>query len=756
MAYRLICVYETRDSLTPEIRVEVNLEGRTASLAPFLRKVSLDDLYKEGVTENENILYLLNHAGFQHQPFRINPKLLTISSVRMILKKHSRNYFQFQGKGSAKKIACPLKNLPTNDMISVGTLLCGELYINNLNDWKHKIDVRVRYADALSSFYPVYSSIPYLTHANSLFERDNDKEKTLLEMLGDGYDWKTATLTLSDYDTDFIKQLVERGWKVYVTNQSRSHTAVYVHSEPSGIVWFSTEETPESNFSQQLLDGFLHSRNYHVFNGNILLFRKNDVEKVDDETIVENIVKSPSDVNSLYLNNVSLSEEEKRKIDKLLKLSFKASLRDYQKDGVLWLQERRKNHQGCLLADEMGLGKTVQIIAHLCCVDAATNKHLIILPTSLVYNWQNEVQTFAPQLMKQLTFVSYDMLRIHINDYINHEYDTIIIDEAQIIKNRQAQKYQAIRKLKCKHKIILTGTPIENTIDELWSHFIVLIPEMKVLYDSLRSMGIPTSKEIYIGLTSKLLKPFILRRNKEQVLSDLPEKTEKTIYIELSDSERAIYQRIHHAILQALVTGVSGRVSSIAIEGLLRLRQACVSANLLPQDLNTNSLPESSKLKIAVNYILKFKSEGRKVLVFSQFVSALNEMEKLLDKSNIQYVVLYGDTRNRDVQVKKFQNDKSITVFLISLKAGGVGLNLTSADRVIMLDDWWNPAVEDQAMARSHRIGQKNNVLVLRLVCKDTVEEKILQLQNKKRQTISMFNSSNDKLTIEDIRLLLG
>ena len=756
MAYRLICVYETRDSLTPDIRIEVNLEGRTASLAPFLRKISLDDLYKEGVTENENILFLLNHAGLQHQPFKINPKLLTASSVRMILQKHSRNYFQFQGKGSAKKIACPLKNVVANDLIPVGSLLCGELYINNLKEWKHKIEVRVRYADALNSFYPAYSSIPYITHANDLFVRDNDKERVMLQMLGEGYDWKTASLTLTDYDTDFIKQLIERGWKVYVPNQSNSHSAVYIHSEPSGIVWFSTEEVPVSNFSQQLLDGFLHSRNYHVFDDNILLFRKNDVEKIDDETIVGDLVKCPSDVNSVYFNNVSLTVEEKKGIDTLLKRCFKATLRDYQKDGVLWLQERRKNHQGCLLADEMGLGKTIQIIAHLCCVNAATNKHLIILPTSLVYNWQNEVQTFAPQLMKQLTFVSYDLLRIHINDYINHEYDTIIIDEAQIIKNRQTQKYQAIRKLKCKHKIILTGTPIENTIDELWSHFIVLIPEMKVLYDSLRSMGIPTSKEVYIGLTSKLLKPFILRRNKEQVLSDLPEKTEKTIYIELSDSERAIYQRIHHAILQALVTGVSGRVSSIAIEGLLRLRQACVSANLLPQNLTAHSFVESSKLKVAVEYIRNFKSEDRKVLVFSQFVSALNEMEKLLDKSNIQYVVLYGDTRNRDVQVKKFQNDKSITVFLISLKAGGVGLNLTSADRVIMLDDWWNPAVEDQAMARSHRIGQKNNVLVLRLVCKDTVEEKILQLQNKKRQTISMFNSSNDKLTIEDIRLLLG
>lgn len=755
MPYRLICVYETRDYLTPELRIEVNMDGKSSSLTPFIRKISLDDLYKEGVSESQKMLSLLNHAGLQHQPFKINPKLLTISSVRLLLQKHPRNYFQLQGKGSAKKIASPIKGTVINNIIPVGELLCGELYINDLKEWKHRIDVRLRYTDALSCFYPTYSSIPYLTHTNSLFQRDNDKEKTILKMLGEGYDWKTATLSLKDYDTDFIKQLVEKGWKVYVVNYNKSHSSLYVHSDPSGIVWFSTEENPKSNFSQQLLDGFLHSRNYQEFNGNILLFKKNDIEKIGGGTIVEDIIKYTSDIKSLYLNNLSLSEEEKLEINSTLKQSFKASLRDYQKDGVLWLQERRKNHQGCLLADEMGLGKTIQVLAHLCCINSV-NKHLIILPTSLVYNWQNEVQIFAPQLMKQLVFVSYDMLRIHIDDYITYEYDTIIIDEAQIIKNRQTQKYQAIKRLNCKHKIILTGTPIENSIDELWSHFMVLIPEMKVLYDSLRSMGISASRENYIGLTSKLLKPFILRRDKEQVLSDLPEKTEKTIYIELSNSERVVYQQIHHTILQALVAGVSGRISSIALEGLLRLRQACVSANLLPQNITASSYIESSKLKVAINYIYSFKSEGRKVLVFSQFVSALREMEKLLETSNIQYVTLYGNTRNRDVQVRTFQNDKAITVFLISLKAGGVGLNLTSADRVILLDDWWNPAVEDQAMGRSHRIGQKNNVLVLRLVCKNTIEEKILLLQDKKRQTISMFNSTNDKLTLEDIKLLLN
>ena len=269
-------------------------------------------------------------------------------------------------------------------------------------------------------------------------------------------------------------------------------------------------------------------------------------------------------------------------------------------------------------------------------------------------------------------------------------------------------------------------------------------------------MGLPSIAEAYTTLSAKLLKPFILRREKSQVLTDLPDRTEKTVYIELSETERTIYNQVHTSILHALSTGISGRVTSIALEGLLRLRQACVSPNLLPQDISKHESFVSTKFQTALGLIESFKDENRQVLIFSQFKSALTEMEQLLRQENIRFVTLYGDTHDRSTPVHQFQSDSSITVFLISLKAGGFGLNLTSADRVILLDDWWNPAVEDQAMSRAHRIGQQNNVLVLRLVCKDTVEEKILQLQDQKRLTVDQFNASNDKITLEEIKNLIG
>ncbi len=753
MAYRLICIYETRDSHTPELRIEINKDGKSNSLAPFMRRVSLDDLFKGDVKADECMLSLLDHAGLQKQPFRIDKRLLLATPVRDILLNHPYNYLQLNGKGSAKHTVCPLSSFYRSPDIPTGKLLGGELYIDHLNTWKDKMSVRILYDDAFNSFYPTFSNLPFITHNGILLNRNKYAEAALLHTLGMGYNESTGTFSLPDYDTTSLEELTKKGWKIYIANQSKSHSQVYAHREPSGIIWFSTESQVKTDFAQQLLDGFLKSRNYHEADGIKTFFKKEDAQKADEKSLAEEL-GIPFNAQNVYAEEISLTDAEKVKIEDKLKKTLHASLRPYQREGVMWLQKQRKNEHGCLLADEMGLGKTIQVIAHLCCLRNEA-KHLVIAPTSLIYNWQNEVHTFAPQIINQLTFVSYDMLRIHLSDYIDNEYDTIIIDEAQIIKNRQTKKYQAISKLKCKHKIILTGTPIENSIDELWSHFMMLMPQLKSLYKALRSKDIQSNPEAYVSLTSRFLKPFILRRTKLEVLSDLPEKIEKTVYIELSKKERGTYERVHTAILQAFATGLSGRVSSIALEGLLRLRQACVSTNLLPQSISGSSLSTSTKLQTAINYIETFKSECKQVLVFSQFVSALHEMETLLKVEGIRFVTLYGDTRNRRVPVTQFQKDKSITVFLISLKAGGVGLNLTSADRVILLDDWWNPAVEDQAMGRAHRIGQKNKVIVLRLVCKNTVEEKILQLQDKKRYTVDLFNGAGDNISIEEIKTLI-
>ena len=752
MSYRLICIYETY-SAPIALRIEVALETGSKTLPPFQRKVTLDDLLACRASQTSDLIQLLSHAGLQCQPFHISQPLLQNPLVIDVLRSHPYNYIESAPKGSLKKSACPLKTVATPP-IPKGQLIGGELYINHPASWHRDIKVRLRYSGALSSFYPSYSPLPFITTDGQLFQRDLLAERTLLNTLGGAYNTGDATLSFNTPDTLQLQDLTHKGWTIYVSGPQKKPTKVFTHREPSGIVWFSTDQDTPVDFAQQLLEGYLQSRHYHESDGHISLFSNKDIEKSDDKKMAT-LLGATSDVLQLYQPLQPLSDSEIREFNRILDSKIQIPLRTYQREGVQWLLLQRKNHHGCLLADEMGLGKTLQVIAHLCCL-GPNKRHLIIAPTSLIYNWQHEVLRFAPHLLSCLTLVSYDMLRIHLDDYVHRSFDTIVIDEAQIIKNRQTKKYQAINQLSCQHKIILTGTPIENSIDELWSHFMMLMPPLQSLYHKLQRMGVPAVHEVYVNLTGKLLKPFILRRVKQSVLTDLPERIEKTIYIELSEDERTVYRHVHTAILQAFTTGISGRVNSIALEGLLRLRQACVSPNLLPQNISRSSHIESTKLQTALELILSFRSEQHQVLVFSQFVSALRELEQLLTSANIRFVTLYGDTRDRENPVQSFQSDKTITVFLISLKAGGVGLNLTAADRVILLDDWWNPAVEDQAMSRSHRLGQRHDVLVFRLVCKNTVEEKILQLQDQKRHTIDLFNATSDKLTFEELKSLIG
>lgn len=745
MTYRLLCIYETiENSPIPHLRIEVNLDGKSMSLAPFQRKVTLSDLLAEASSNGlqpSALCQLINHAGLNSQPFHIDSRLISHPLVQRILVDHPFSYVKATPKSSLKRISSPSSIIHSSSIVPhlTSSVPSGILYIDNPASWHRNIKVRFRYNDALSDFYPTYSPLPYLSSLGLLMQRNEQEENRLLAILGEDYNPATATLSLNTTDTERLAELTKKGWTLYVSSPTKAASRLYFHHESSGINWFSTDQdVNQSEFAHQLLDGYLNRRNYHESDGHIMLFKKEDATQSDDKTLAQQLDAS-FDVRQLYAETLPLTDAEIHDIKSSITNQLHATLRPYQLDGVMWLQQQRKNNHGCLLADEMGLGKTIQIIAHLCCL-GNDRHHLIIAPTSLIYNWKDEVGRFAPQLSQQLTFVSYDMLRIHLSDYLPEYYDTIIIDEAQVIKNRQTKKYQAISQLHCEHKIILTGTPIENSIDELWSHFIMLMPPMHSLYHRLHTLGIQTIPEVYVTLSSKFLKPFILRREKQMVLQDLPDRIEKTVYIELNESERIKYKQVHTTILQAFASGLSGRISSLALEGLLRLRQACIAP----------------KYQTVLDYIETFRSEGRKILLFSQFVSALHELESRLSSAGIHFVTLYGDTHNRDIPVRQFQSNPSITVFLISLKAGGFGLNLTSADRVILLDDWWNPAVEDQAMARAHRIGQKNNVLVLRLVCKDTVEEKILQLQAQKRQTVDLFNTTSDKLTLDEIKELIG
>ncbi len=369
-------------------------------------------------------------------------------------------------------------------------------------------------------------------------------------------------------------------------------------------------------------------------------------------------------------------------------------------------------------------------------------------------------QSFADY---DLIITTYGTVRTDIAELTNFQFDYAILDEAQAIKNAESQSAKAARLLRSRYRLAISGTPIENHLGELWSIFEFLNPGM-LGSDSVfkKYVGTGTSLEqMDRVLLAKALRPFILRRTKQQVVEDLPEKTEQTLYCDMEAEQRRCYDELRAHYRDALLrkdTAELNRSKIEVLEALLRLRQAACHPGLISPDLATET---SAKLEMLIPSITEVVEEGHKVLVFSQFTSFLAIVRDRLDQEKIVYEYLDGRTRNRAAKVERFQTDSNCPVFLISLKAGGLGLNLTAAEYVYLLDPWWNPAVEAQAIDRSHRIGQTQHVFAYRLICRGTVEEKILELQQKKRDLADAILSADNRgavqnLSREDIEFLLS
>jgi|GEM_PF-210386 len=473
-------------------------------------------------------------------------------------------------------------------------------------------------------------------------------------------------------------------------------------------------------------------------------------------------------------------------------------LRGYQKHGVAWLEFLASNRLGGLLADDMGLGKTLQALAFL---RTQPGPALVVCPSSLVFNWRREVEKFTPErrlliieggnragLFREipsadLVITSYPLLRRDAERYRAFEFSTVLLDEAQHIKNPDTQNAQAAGVLKARQKFILTGTPVENSVRDIWSLMNFVMPGYLGDRDDFRERyEIPISRHNSgeaMARLSKRLKPFLLRRRKQDVASDLPQKLEQVAYCELNEAQREVYA----ALLQGARAQVekahgeknAGRARMLMLTALLRLRQAACDLRLLNKEDAENTpggkafkvtngskpskpSPLSGKLELFNELLSEAIDGGHRVLVFSQFVSMLSLLKQELEKEQIAYCYLDGQTRDRAAEVDRFQSG-GIPVFLISLKAGGTGLNLTAADTVIHFDPWWNPAVEAQATDRAHRIGQKNVVTAYKLITRGTVEEKILNLQRKKREVIEATVESEEPvmegLTINEIESLL-
>ena len=504
---------------------------------------------------------------------------------------------------------------------------------------------------------------------------------------------------------------------------------------------------------------------------------------------------------------------------------FIGQLRDYQRDGLGWMEFLRRFGFGGCLADDMGVGKTAQVLAMLesrrarreveaggqdiggkdigskdiggkdiegkdiegkdtGSDDIPNAPSLVVLPKSLVFNWKQEAARFTPKLRVldhtgsvrnaalfsdfDVILTTYGTLRRDAAEFRNIEFDYLVLDEAQNIKNANTASAKAVRLLRGRHRLALSGTPVENHLGELWSLFEFLNPGMLGVASvfKLTGAGARNPSPETCALLSSALRPFILRRTKDQVARELPAKSEQTIYCELEGPQRKIYNDLRAHYRASLLGAGNGAVDAKGLpkskiqvlEALLRLRQAACHPGLL--DLKKWGNEPSAKIDMLIDRLREVVEEGHKALVFSQFTSLLSIVRGRLNEQNLVYEYLDGATGNRQERVERFQSDPGCPLFLISLKAGGLGLNLTAADYVFLLDPWWNPAVEAQAVDRAHRIGQTRQVFAYRLIARDTVEEKVLELQSSKRDLaaaiISQDNSVLRNLKREDLELLLS
>ena len=470
--------------------------------------------------------------------------------------------------------------------------------------------------------------------------------------------------------------------------------------------------------------------------------------------------------------------------------SFLGTLRGYQREGLGWMHFLRTFGFGGCLADDMGLGKTIQVLALL---DARRHEQqgpsLVVVPRSLVYNWRAEAERFAPALRVadwssatrheaafditniDVALVTYGTLRRDAARLAQLTWDYVILDEAQAIKNQGTATAKACRVLQARHRLALSGTPVENRLEELWSLLDFLNPGMLGLSSRFATAirhagggsltGGASSPPPVDDVLARALRPVILRRTKREVAPELPARLERTLEVELEPKQRAFYEqlrtRIRADVLSHVETRGLARSKLHILEGLLRLRQAACHPVLA--DAHKQSLP-SAKLDALIPALVDVAAEGHKALVFSQFTSFLTLVRAALDEEGIEYEYLDGRTKDRQARVTRFQSDAACPVFLISLKAGGHGLNLTAADYVYLLDPWWNPAVEAQAIDRAHRIGRTRQVIATRLVARNTIEEKILALQGGKRALADAILSADRtglaSIGREELELLLG
>ncbi len=609
-----------------------------------------------------------------------------------------------------------------------------------------------------------------------------------------------------------ITGLLEAGWKLEVRGKSFRHSTGFRAELSSGIDWFDLKGEVEFGDTAAGLPAVLEAlrRNDGVVELADGSFGMLPRELLDKYGLLIKFGKAAGDglrfsKAQAGLLDVLLAGKPEVRVDEMFARArerlqrfegvgpagqpeaFVGTLRGYQLEGLGWMHFLREFGFGGCLADDMGVGKTPQVLALLEVRRALREAgetlppSLVVVPRSLIYNWKLEAARFTPKLRLldhtgtaraketeafagyDLVLTTYGTLRRDAASFKDHRFDYVVLDEAQAIKNAASESAKAARLLEANHRLALSGTPIENHLGELWSLFEFLNPGMLGAASVFQAAGgaLRNPDEATRHMLARALRPFILRRTKDQVAPELPEKLEQTLYCELDPAQRAFYNELRDHFRQSLLGRIDkeglAKTRMHVLEALLRLRQAACHPGLI--DKKRTAEP-AAKLDMLMPTLTETIAEGHKVLVFSQFTSFLAILREQLRAEGIDHEYLDGKTRDRQSCVERFQTSPHCKLFLISLKAGGLGLNLTAAEYVFLLDPWWNPAVESQAIDRAHRIGQSRRVFAYRLIARDTVEEKVLALQETKRDLADAILNEDNRtlrnLTREDLELLLS
>lgn len=692
------------------------------------------------------------------------------------------------------------------------------------------IDINTIYIDATIKFKYDGVEVNYFDNSTIVL-RDIDFEKNVLnDLITKGFVVENNKIILTDIDkqVEFIENGLEELAQKYeiFTTEKYKNINIKRKTNISSMFKIGQDNILKYDFnlgnidSDELLKIFAdikkHKKYYRLKDGNILSLEDKYLKELSDlsddlELSDEDIIKGKGSIlkyRALYLDSIKKTKYNIIATDNLfdqfinnfykykdvdINLSSKdlSILRDYQVVGVKWLKTLKMTGFGGILADEMGLGKTIQIIYYIkeMLKENDKLKFLIVAPTSLSYNWEHEFFVFGNEINrvvctgskdKRISILSnlddqnviittYGVLREDEDLYKNLTFDTMVIDEAQNIKNNVAGITRCVKKIKANTKFALTGTPLENNILELWSIFDFIMPGFLSSLTKFQSKyKIKDMNQNTITLLENLtkeIKPFILRRRKADVIKELPEKLTNDIYIDLSEEQKKLYaaelEMVKKAMDEVINTGDMNKANFLILPLLTKLRQICID----PKIVYENYTGGSNKLDRLEEIVKEYINNNHKILIFSSFKTALNLVKERLLENDIKNYMIDGSVpgKLRVDMVDSFNQNDDVKVFLIMLKSGGTGLNLTSADVVIHLDLWWNPQAENQATDRAHRIGQKNIVEVIHLIMKGTIEEKILELQNKKRvlsdkliDSEAMDQNILGSLTKEDIEHLLS